>query len=292
MDLIKQMDEHVLAKAPLTSYRNRTNHYPSQASVKYMHTGYGEEMIKGACLRAIYYRCKGYEPEPFNARTMYTFACGNILEDWITEQMKRMGIYRDNSVKFFNNDLKISGEIDILVEEPSSKELVIVEVKSTSGYYSWREIAGNKSIKGKPKPAHLLQLMLYLYEFRIQVKKGILLYFNLDNKNLKQFVVELHEEGGKHYPIIDGKLYKNFSVQDIHARYEEVQGYIDRNELPPCDFKKQYTPEEVELYHARGDVAKTKYEAYKRNAEKNPLCDWNCSYCSMIEHCEKDDASC
>ena len=77
MDLVKLIDEHVLKASPLTGYRNRGNMYPSQASVKYMHTGYGEEIIKGACLRQIFYRCKGYVPEPFTARTMYIFACGN-----------------------------------------------------------------------------------------------------------------------------------------------------------------------------------------------------------------------
>ena len=282
------MDDHVLVRDVLTSYRNRTNHYPSQASVKYMHTGYGEEITKGTCLRAVYYRCKGYEAEPFNARTMYIFACGNIVEDWFIEQTKQMGIWKANSVKFFNNDIRLSGEIDILVEEPETEELVIIEMKTTAGYYSWKEINGNMSTKGKAKPAHLLQLMLYLYEYREQVSKGVLLYFNLENKERKQFIVKLHEEDGKHYPVIDGKLYKNFSVQDIHARYEEVQGYIDRDQLPPRDFQLEYSAELTELKNTRGEIAKTKYEKWKRNPTKYPIGDWECAYCAYQDHCNKD----
>jgi len=292
MNLEKLIDDHLLRKSSLTGYRNRGNMYPSAASVEYMHTGYGEKVIKGACLRATYYRCKGYEPEPFNARTMYTFACGNIVEDWFTEQCKQAGIWLDNSVKFFNDDIKLSGEIDILIKEPETDDLVIVELKTTAGYYSWKEISGNKSTKGKAKPAHLLQLMLYLYEYRAQVKKGVLFYINLENKQKKQFVIELHAEDGKHFPIIDGKLYKNFSVQDIHARYKEVQGHIDRNELPKCDFVKVFTPEQVELQHTRGEIAKTKYENYKRNSVKYPIGNWECQYCNYREYCEKDDAGC
>ena len=292
MDLVKHIDDHLLRKSAFTGYRNRGNMYPSQASVKYMHTGYGEEVIKGACLRSVFYRCKGYEPEPFNARTMTIFACGNIFEDWLIEQCKQVGSWRANSVKFFDDNLKLSGEIDILVEDPDTKELVIIECKTTSGYWSWREIAGNKSIKGKAKPAHLLQLMLYLYQHRAEVSKGVLFYVNLDSKEKKQFIVELHEESGKHFPIIDGKLYKTFSVQDIHARYEEVQGYIDKNELPPRDFSKEYSPEQVEIQYARGELSKTNYEKYKKNPTKYPCSDWACNYCSYRKHCDKDDASC
>ena len=182
MDLVELIDDHMGKDAVLKSYRNRTNHYPSQASVTYHHTGYDEKVTKGACLKAMYYRCTGETPEPFNTRTYYTFACGNIVEDYFIEQTKQMGIWRDNSVKFFNNDIRLSGEIDILVEDPGSKELVIVEMKTTAGYWNWKGIAGNKSTKGKAKPAHLLQLMLYLFEFKSQVKKGVLLYFNLENK--------------------------------------------------------------------------------------------------------------
>ena len=291
MDLIKVIDDHLLRESALTGYRNRGNHYPSQASVKYLHTGYGEEVIKGACMRAMYYRCKGYEPEPFDARTYYTFACGNIFEDWFTEQCKQARIWVSNSIKFFNDDIKLSGEIDVLIKDPETDELVIVELKTTSGYYSWREIAGNKSIKGKPKPAHLLQLMLYLYEHRAQVKKGILFYFNLDNKQKKQFVIELEEDGGRHYFKIDGTLFKTFAVEDIHDRYREAQGYIDREELPRCDYSKCYSPEQVEILNARGEIAKTNYIKYKQNPEKNPLCDWVCSYCSYKEHCEKDSCA-
>lgn len=288
MDLVGLMDDHVLVRDVLTSYRNRANMYPSQASVKYLHTGYGEEVVKGTCLRAVYYRCKGYEPEPFNARTMYTFACGNIVEDWFTEQIKQMGIWRGNSIKFYNNDIGLSGEIDILIEEPDTGDLVIVEMKTTAGYYSWKEIAGNASTKAKAKPAHLLQIMLYLYEYRDQVSKGVLLYFNLENKDRKQFVISLHEEDGKHYPVIDGTMYKTFSVQDIHARYIEVQGYIDRNQLPPRDFSMEYTPEVTEQKNARGEIAKTKYDKWKKNPSKNPIGDWECSYCAYKEHCNKD----
>ena len=291
MDVVKLIDNHMGKDNVLKSYRNRSNMYPSQASVKFWHPGYEEEVIKGACLRAMYYRCTGAEPEPFNTRTYYTFACGNIVEDYFIEQVKQMGIWRDNSVKFFNNDIRLSGEIDILVEDPDSKDLVIVEMKTTAGYYSWKEVAGNASTKGKPKPAHFLQLMLYLYEFMDQVNKGVLLYFNLENKERKQFVIELHEEDGKHFPSIDGTIYRSFSVEDVHDRYREAQGFIDRKELPPCDFTKSYTSEQVEILRARGEIAKTNYEKYKRNPEKNPLGAWECNYCSYKKHCEKDSSA-
>lgn len=289
MELVKLLDEHLSRDSVLTSFRNRTNHYPSQASVKYMHSGYGEEVIKGACVRAMYYRCTGEIQKPFETKTFYTFACGNIFEDYLTEKIKETGTYLDNSVKFFNNDIRLSGEIDVLVRDPDTKELVIVEVKTSAGYYSIKEIAGNKSTQGKPKPAHLLQLLLYLWEFRDQVSKGILFYFDLEKKGRYQFVVRLHKEGGKHYFSIDDKLYKSFAVEDIHDRYREAQGYIDRKELPPADFKKEYTDADVELYYARGELSKTRYENYKRNPEKNPACDWNCSYCGFLDKCKEDD---
>lgn len=288
MDLVKLIDDHMGKGSPLTSYRNRTNHYPSQASVKYWHSGYEEEVVKGACLRAMYYRCTGAEPEPFNTRTYYIFACGNIVEDYFIEQLKQMGLWRGNSLRLYNTDIKLSGEIDILVEDPESKELVIVECKSTAGYYSWKEIAGNKSTKGKAKPAHLLQLMLYLYEFRDQVKKGVLFYFNLENKERAQYIVELVEEGGRHYPKIDGVLFKTFAVEDIHDRYRLAQDYVDKKQLPPCDFIKVCTPEQVEIWQARGEVAKTKYANYKRNPEKYPIGAWECAYCNFRKHCDKD----
>lgn len=289
MDLVQLMDDHMSREPVLSSFRNRTNMYPSQASVKYFHSGYGEEVVKGACIRAMYYRCTGEIPEPFDTKTYYTFACGNILEEYMTERTKEIGIWVDNSLKFFNPDIGLSGEIDMLVRDPDSNELVIVEMKTTAGYYSVKEIAGNKSCSGKPKPAHLLQLLLYLWEFRDKVSKGILFYFDLEKKGRYQFVVKLHEEDGKHYFSIDGKVFKSFSVEDIHDRYREAQGYIDRKELAPCDYKKEYTNEDVELYYARGELSKTKYEKYKQNPENNPACDWQCQYCAYIKQCKRDD---
>ena len=289
MDLIKVIDEHIDSPDVFKSYRNSMNMYPSQASVKYHNHAYGEDEVQGACLRQVYYRCTGVTPEPFTVRTRYIFAMGNMIEDYFTEQLKQSGSWLGNSIKFFDTDISLSGELDILVKDNVSDKPVIVELKSTSGYYSWKEIAGNKSTKGKPKPAHLLQILLYLYHFRDQAEKGVLLYFNRDNVERHQFIIELHKEDGKHYPVIDGQVYRAFSVEDIRDRYVEATDYIDKGIVPPKDYEDKYTPERIEILYARGKIVKTKYEKYKQNPQKNPVGDWTCAYCSYKGQCEKDN---
>ena len=123
----------------------------------------------------------------------------------------------------------------------------------------------------------------------ISIIVGRSLYFNRDNVERKEFEVSLQVEGGKHWPVLDGKVYKAFSVEDIRSRYEEARDFIDGEVVPPKDYIDVYTPEQVELNYARGKIAKTKYQKYQQNSEKNPIGDWNCSYCAYKHQCDKDD---
>lgn len=308
--------DKVLMTRPFDGKR-RPSLYPSEASVVATDPQTGFKQIIGACQRKPWYRIMGIKPSnPPTERSMWIFEFGKELENHITELTKRARIWNNNSVKFFDPALNVSGEMDIIVE-PFGDGVIFVECKTSYGYYAEREHfdhwvgRGSKKVlvKGKPKDAHLLQLALYLFYHKDdeRVLGGKLVYLLRDNMNRTEFDMTIEpEQVGvtetgtpvyKHRVFVNGEADKRFYMEDVLDNYKQLGAKImvSFNELragktvaelvpPERSYDLVYSDEKIEAEYKKGNIKDSDYEAWTKDNTKRPG-DFNCSYCDFKDYC-------
>lgn len=287
MDLIGMTDAWMTRRR--ISFPGKSNLYPSEASVKWT-DAHGIERAAGACLRKVYYRLTdGVKATPPDAYTEWIFALGKAVEEILVEQWKEMGIWVANNVKFFDETRNISGEIDVLIKDPETSEIIPVECKSFAGYQATKGIIGNKSTQGRPKTSQMLQTLVYLDICKDTIPYAKMIYYARDSGYRTQYDIALAEVDGGHYPTINGVIDYRFTIEDMFRRYEEVQSFIDNRILPPRDYALSYDATTVEQRKAIGEVSDSAYKNWKRNKQKYPIGDWQCRYCQFCNQCYQED---
>lgn len=319
-----KLDEQI-NKQRFTGQR-RFSLYPSEASVVYRDEETGKAKIWGTCMRKAWYRLMKFpESDPPSVKAKYIFAFGNMIESFVVDLLKQAGLYNNNSVKFFDFESTVSGELDIVASVPVNNEekYIILEMKSTwggrisNGYESgsakhlfehYEGRGRNRHlVKGFPKENNLLQLLIYLYEFKDDpnLLGGKLLYLLRDNMNRTEFDVTIQYDKTykKYRPVVNGEIIKGFFVEDIFDRYEYLlnrikndlqlikDGKVTKNELEPPgrEFILEYTDDDVEERYENGEISTTKYNNYKKGKAK--LGDYQCSYCSYRSLCYNLDSN-
>lgn len=254
--------------------RGRFAHYPSEASAVSRLSG----EVLGKCHRAVYYSWKKVEKtNPIDARGMWTFAFGSAIEKIYTEHTKQLGIWAGNNVKFYNMQRNVSGEADIFVFKPD-RSLKGVEIKTAYGY------GFQKKVKFAPKPENVMQVMLYMDYFKIP--EWTLIYHSRDTQENVEYTITLQEENGLTYPVVNFALImREFTLEDIYARYLVLGDYVVKGELPPNDFVYGYTSDKTEERFANGIISKTKFNDVSKGKVTDS--DWQCLYCSYLDECWK-----
>ena len=258
--------------------------YPSEASVVITDDD-GSTYVEGTCMRAAYLRYTGASGAPHNARTELIFAQGNMIEQYLIGLWKEMGIWVGDAVEFYWPEYNISGKLDAIIREPTEEgKLVGLECKSFYGYDAHKNIMGNKSTPGFPKMNQLLQTLVYTYYFRGHLDHFKMIYFARDDVKRREFTVSERETSpGTWHPVIDGKIYNKFTINDVLDRYAKLNEYIKNKEVPPNDYELVWDSARVEKEKAKGNVSKTAYEEYKKG--KRTIGDWQCSYCAYKSYC-------
>lgn len=285
-NLFEATDKHI-TRPRFKAARSRF-FYPSEASVQVTDI-YGDIVTYGTCMRSVYFRLtEEFEGQPYEARSEYIFRQGKDVENMLIELWKEMGIWVDNNVKFVDYENNISGELDAILAEPPDGQLYLAEVKSFYGYNAKKELFGDKRTKGYPKMGQLLQVLVYLNFFEDKgLPYGRMVYFARDSVDRKTFKIELSHEDNTTYPKVDGVVLRSFSVQDILARYKQLQHYITMKSVPPNDFELQYPNTKIEDYYSKGKIGKTKYDTWKKGKLKKYeyIGDWECNYCKYKNIC-------
>ena len=282
--LLNATEKH-LARGRLPIVRE-SHLYPTEASVELEELKLdGTPKVIGSCIRAAFYRYKGgFAGQPYSPYTLWIFEMGKIVEKMLIENWKQMGVWIDNSVRFYNAEYNISGELDAILCDEVTGEPYIVEVKSFAGYEATKTIVGNKSVTGGPKDAHLLQTIIYLYLHRETFKQAKIIYLDKTSlSNNAEFTLTLTVEGQNTYVVINGIVNRKFAVEQIFERYRKLQVYLANDELPPRDFELTYSDTRVEQEWETGNISKSKYEKWQKG--KQNIGDWNCGYCKYKEEC-------
>jgi len=132
----------------------------------------------GRCGRAIFFKFKNVPRKEMEANILRLFDHGDHIHQLI---MKPLLSTRDIHVVASEVDIPpqevISGRADAILSD--GKELFVLDIKSMNSMV-FRGM-------NEPKEENINQIQLYLHYFKIP--KGILLYVNKDNQDLKEFVV-------------------------------------------------------------------------------------------------------
>jgi len=201
----------------------------------------------GKCARAIFFKFKKAPKRELEARILRMFDHGDYIHQLI---MKALFGARNVRVIASEIDMPpqeiISGRADAILS--IDNELYVLDIKSM-----------NSMIFDKlesPKEENVYQIQLYLHFF--QIKKGILLYVNKDNQDLKEFVLQydrvLAEKLLKELCELKKKIEQNIvplplpdwpdNWQCRYCQFKEICNLIGRKEIRWEDFKKQIEGEE------------------------------------------------
>lgn len=296
-DVIKVADNYFTRNAPQAI--QKVNRWPTESRVV---LGEGNESyVIGKCARATFYSKKQIpESNPPDARSHWIFKMGNAVEDAFKEAWKGSGILIHSNYKFYDPDTNISGEIDAMLQDPVTKELVGIEVKSFYGEWAAKEICGGwnwksrsaeVTLEGLPKTDHFLQALIYLEYWQSdkvthKIPYWKLVYLGRDHCARRDFDIYLHHEGNKTYPKIITHVFNkknelqrlerviyDYSMEDIHTHSQTPYVYLEKNILPPRDYQYYYTDDYAKFMFDTNNLSKTKYDKHLKGDKTG---DWQC----------------
>ena len=221
MNILETVDKFLENPYIQREYRKSTGFYPSQASC-IIKNEYNETSLIGACLRNNYWRVNAIKPtNPMTARSKRITGYAKLIEQFEIEQYKKLGIWRDNNVKFYNTKYNISGEADAIIYDKGINLNIGIEIKTGYDYRFRKEVIGTHYRKGKPKLDNLLQTMLYIDYFNIPFK---IVYIDRGNAARKEYSITLNKDGTCN---IDGrKLNNGLSIPGCISRYDELGEHL------------------------------------------------------------------
>lgn len=197
------------------------------------------------------------------------FDLGHWFEARWQKYFQQAGIWKGSNIKWFDTEHDISGEFDAVVEIDG--ELILVEFKSGTGGYKYREVIRNGIISND----YLMQVSLYLWHGKdIFLNGGRLIYWvGSDRKiNLREFVIDRDEEWNIY---VDGLLTR-FNTLEIVDSLKKTKEYIDNEIIPPRGYYDEWPPELFAALVAEG----------LENENKKKKSDWRCSYCRHQAFCK------
>ena len=291
-DIFGAIEENLTRGSPI-----KTNRIPTHMPSKAMCNSATDGKPLGTCLRSSYFSVKKYPTS--NAMGIYvtmTAEAGKLWESWLTDQYKQLGIYLDHSVKLYDPENFISGEIDIVHYNPLTNDIELTECKQYNGsnYYAALELKGTRDKHPKPKDQNLLQTFDYLLMCR-NTKQNVthsnLVYIDRScgayNNNV-QFRISLTTVNNEVYPKIEYlnnnkevEYYIDYRITEkaVIAKNALLDHHVDTEKIPKRDFQHTYPPHIIEDMLVKKEITETRYKKYKENPVKNPIGDWQCKFC-------------
>jgi CRISPR/Cas system-associated exonuclease Cas4 (RecB family) len=137
----------------------------------------------GKCPRSIFFKFKNAPKKEMEANILRIFDHGDHIHQLIMQSLlSARDIHIVSSEVNIPPQEIVSGRADAIVSD--GKELYVLDIKSINSL-------GFKYLT-QPKRDNIDQLQLYLHYF--EILKGILLYVNKDNQQLKEFFIAYDQE--------------------------------------------------------------------------------------------------
>jgi len=197
----------------------------------------------GKCSRQIFFKFKKAPKEPMDARMLRVYEHGEYLHRNIFNILYRLKIGITTEVNIPNKEI-ISGRADAII--CINNENYVLDIKSINSMV-FRNLA-------EPKVENIYQLQLYLHYFNI--KKGILLYIDKDQQDIKEFVVD----------------YDKDLAQSLLASFTDLKSKIESNIIPsrlagyPVDWQCRYC--QFKEICGMGENGEMSWENFKKKIEQ------------------------
>lgn len=278
--IVDQANE-VLLKEEKRKPREHSIYWPSQASIM-LPSG----KVVGECFRKSYYSIYAIPAtNPSSLRSKRAMLYGKRIEESEISLLRKGKILLGEQVSFKKQykHILIRGKVDAVALKQKN---LGVEYKTGSGYWFQMQIWGGTTSSGSPKITNLLQVILYLDADgmdnpTLDFNEVALVYIDRGSCDVKEFMIQL--DSG--FPVIDGEIDYSLNVQDIYKRYYQLDKYIQKNELPPCDYTNYYSLEEAQKMYYTNDISKSKYKNWKTMGYG---LDFECEYCPWLNKCKED----
>jgi len=134
----------------------------------------------GKCPRSVFFKFKNAPREPMDARILRIFERGENIHRSIFNILYRLRLGVVTEVPIPSQEI-ISGRADAIL--CIGNENYVLDIKSINSMIFKR--------MQEPKEENILQIQLYLHYFNI--KKGILLYIDKDQQEMKEFFIDYDE---------------------------------------------------------------------------------------------------
>src|SRR3989339_1432400 len=167
----------------------------------------------GKCPRAVFFKFKNAPREPVDARIMRIFEHGENIHRSIFNILYRLRLGVVTEIPIPSQEI-ISGRADAIL--CIGNENYVLDIKSMNSMI-FRNLSA-------PKEENVYQIQLYLHYFNI--KKGILLYIDKDQQNMKEFTLDY-----------DQKMVESLLV-DLHSLKDKVEKDIMPERL--ADYPKNW----------------------------------------------------
>jgi|11BtaG_2_1085332.scaffolds.fasta_scaffold00039_3 CRISPR/Cas system-associated exonuclease Cas4 (RecB family) len=251
---------------------------------------------------------------PIALYTRWIWQQGELYEDYCTNLAKESGVFVATQTSVYVPGYNISGKIDLIVVNPETTKLHIVEVKSVYGFNAnsvlGTEAQQRKGNLGQPRDSHLMQLGLYQWWYGNnddRFAEGLLVYGARDTGRFAEYKLTVEKVDDKDYifyqghtPITTSKVNSGISIQSILDNYKYLNSVRDTNEIPPKDYELFYSEDKIEqLYNdgllSKADTAQFEKrkqqlaEGKKRVVKAVEKGDWQCRFCQYKTICYNED---
>ncbi len=176
----------------------------------------------GKCPRAIFFKFKNAPREKMDARVLRIYERGEYLHRNIFNILYRLKIGVTTEVSIPAQEI-VGGRADAIL--CINNENYVLDIKSMNSMV-FRNLT-------EPKEENVYQIQLYLHYFNI--KKGILLYIDKDQQNIKEFIINCDENLVKNLLNDFDELKKKIESNTIPDRFV---GYPQNWQCQYCQFRE------------------------------------------------------
>lgn len=291
--------------------RKSSSNHPSAAS-QIFDDGHGEKKVIGGCLRAQYYRIKGFEQSgervlDYEVAADMGDAYHELVVRWFRQHGFGMGLQvLDAETSLYDVATRMSGRKDLLCWDYTINEPVGIEIKSVGDFKAGMVI-------DKPAVDHVMQSGIYLDYMQRNVPIGqaaprywyVLYIARSENWKCKKkahqspfnliWDFKIHLQGTKVVTAGISDLYLDqVDVSKIRDRYHELNQYVDSDQLPPRDYELSFSEEKITYLYKTGQLAyKKDKDAVKSWLENGAapgtldltLGDFECRFCEYANTC-------
>ena len=279
--------------------------WPSEASI-IVTNEYQEKVNLGKCRRAIFFRYlfdnyifyekyKHYEslvdqiqtestsPDPY---IRWIWIQGNLYEDYLLNSAKESGVYIGDQVQLYIPRYNVSGKIDIVVINPETNKLSIVEAKSVYGFNA-SSVLGTPSQRregrlGTPKDSYLMQIGIYQYWYgnkQDNFEEALLVCGARDTGKYAEYKVKVEKDPEKdddfhyvfyagHFPNTTPYVNSGIYIEGIFEQYQYIQNCLESGVIPERDFDIVFSDEKIDQLYERGLLNKSETARYEKASNR------------------------